>query len=228
MVDAFETLFGFRDSFNRGNPELFGAWSVESHANALPAVFDAERWAGEAAAETEVLRARRSLKKAIGLGGGEEIQHGLNADGHGAIEGGGQRDFHFTRDFAAARRGTKRKQFRDREARPGVAFSMPGERRFANQLGFAFGGAADAKLIASEAGILLQLDALVIRVTARGIEEEQSKGVARPAIITEVALETRLFNSCLFVDGGDGAGRVIGDFAKPRVISLRATQDGID
>src|SRR6266481_6510608 len=110
----------------------------------------------------------------------------------------------------------------------GIIFAMPGERRFANQLDFSFRGAADAKLAAGEARILLQLDILVIRVTARGIEEEQSKGVARPAVVTEVALETRLFNSCLFVDGGDGASRVIGDFAKPRVISLRATQDGID
>src|SRR6266478_5762163 len=110
----------------------------------------------------------------------------------------------------------------------GVIFAVPGERRFPNQLDFAFRGAADAKLAAREARILLQLDILVIRVSARGIEEEQSKGVARPAIITEVALETRLFDACLFVDGGDRAGRVLGDFAKPRMIGLRPAQDGVD
>ncbi len=52
--------------------------------------------------------------------------------------------------------------------------------------------------------------------------------MARPAIITEVALETRLFDACLFVDGGDRAGRVLGDFAKPRMIGLRPAQDGVD
>jgi len=107
LVDAFETFFGFRDSFNGRNPELLGARSVESHANALPAIFDAKRGAGDAAAEAEVLRATRRLKKTIGLGGSEEIKHGLDADGQRAIEGSGQRDFHFTGNFAAARRGTK-------------------------------------------------------------------------------------------------------------------------
>src|SRR6266446_8973982 len=107
-------------------------------------------------------------------------------------------------------------------------FTMQGEWRFANQLDFALRGAADAKLAAGKAGILLQLDILVVRVTPRGLKEEQTKGVAGPAIVTEVALETGLFDACLFVDGSDGAGRVLGDFAKPRMISLRATQDGID
>src|SRR4029077_8398383 len=93
LVDAFETLFGFRDSLNRRDPELLGAWSVESHANALPAVFNAGRGAGQAAAKRQVLRAGRCLEKTIGLGGSQEIQHGLDADGQGAIEGDRQRDF---------------------------------------------------------------------------------------------------------------------------------------
>src|SRR5260370_1089123 len=69
LVDAFETFLGFRDSFNGRNPELLGARSVESHANALPAIFDAKRGAGGAAAEAEVLRATRRLKKTIVLCG---------------------------------------------------------------------------------------------------------------------------------------------------------------
>src|ERR1700674_3573945 len=105
---------------------------------------------------------------------------------------------------------------------------MPSERRFTNQLGFAFCCAADAKRAAGEAGILLKLDILVIHVTARGIEEKQAKSVARPTIVAEVALETRLFDARLFMDGGDGAGRVRRDFAKARMIGLRAAQDGID
>src|SRR5260221_7813195 len=109
LVDALETLFGFRDSFNRGNPELFRAWSVESHANALPAILHAERGAGNAAAEAQVLWARRSLKKTIGLRGREEIQHGLDSYGKRAIESGGKRGFYLTNSFAAAGRSDKRK-----------------------------------------------------------------------------------------------------------------------
>ena len=88
---------------------MFSAWSVESHANALPAILHAERGAGNAAAETQVLWARRSLKKTIRLCGRKEIQHGLDSYGKRAIESGGNRDFHLTSDFAAARRRTKRK-----------------------------------------------------------------------------------------------------------------------
>src|SRR5260221_12549585 len=110
LVDALETLFGFRDSFNRGNPELFRAWSVESHANALPAILHAERGAGNAAAEAQVLWARRSLKKTIGLRGREEIQHGLDSYGRRAIESGGRRDLPPTTDSPPARPTHTRKR----------------------------------------------------------------------------------------------------------------------
>src|ERR1700730_339236 len=153
LIDALETLFGFRDSCNRGNPELVSARSVESHANALPAILNAERRARDNAAEAQVLWTGRSLKKTIRLCGREEIQYGLDSYGKWAIESGGNRDFHFTRNFAAARRRTKRKQLRDREARTGVVFPMPGERSFAHQLGLTLGGAAGAKRAARETGI---------------------------------------------------------------------------
>src|SRR5258708_27354097 len=110
LVDAVETLLGFRDSFNRGNPELFSAWSVESHANALPAILHAERGAGNAAAETQVLWARRSLKKTIRFCGRKEIQHGLDSYGKRAIESGGGREVHHTSHLAAPRRRTQQKQ----------------------------------------------------------------------------------------------------------------------
>src|ERR1700738_5654064 len=105
---------------------------------------------------------------------------------------------------------------------------MPCERSFAKQLGFALGGAFDVKRATSETGILLKLDIFVIGVTARRIEEQQTKGVARPTIVTEKALETRLLNARLFVNRSDGAGGIVGNFAKARVIGLRAAQDRID
>src|SRR5579864_1380150 len=105
---------------------------------------------------------------------------------------------------------------------------MPGERSFANEFGFTLGGAADLKNTAGETGVLLELDIFVIRVTAGGIEKEQAKGVAGPAIVAEVALQARLLDAGLFMNGGDRTGGGAGDFAETGVISLRATQDGVD
>src|ERR1700680_3775844 len=100
LVDTFKPFFGFRYSFNRGNPKLFCAWSVERDANTLPAVFDSECGARNAAAKAEVLRPRRSLKKAIGLGRRQEIQHRFDANSEAALEYGRNGDFHLKRDFA--------------------------------------------------------------------------------------------------------------------------------
>src|SRR5258707_1577518 len=105
---------------------------------------------------------------------------------------------------------------------------MPGERSFAYQLGFALAGAAGAKRATRKTGILLQLDIFVISMTARRIDEEQTKRVARPAIVTEISLETRFFDARLFVNGSDGVGGVVGDVAKGRTRSLRQDQDRVD
>jgi len=94
---------------------------------------------------------------------------------------------------------------------------VPDKRGFANQLGFAIRGAANAKRASGEAGIFLKLDIFVVRVTARGIEEQQTKSVARPAIVPEKALEPRFLDARLFVNGGNRGGRVVGDFAKARM-----------
>jgi len=82
LVDALETFFGFGDGFNGGNPEVFGARSVESHADALPTVFDPERRTGDGAAEAQILRAGRSLEETVGLGGRKKVKDGLDAHGY--------------------------------------------------------------------------------------------------------------------------------------------------
>src|SRR5258707_344315 len=105
---------------------------------------------------------------------------------------------------------------------------MPGERSFAYQLGFALAGAAGAKRATRKTGILLQLDIFVISMTARRIEEEQTKRVARPAIVTEIALETRLFDARLFVNGSDGVGGVVGDLAEALMVSFLPATDRLE
>src|SRR5260370_32038162 len=89
LVDAFETFFGFRDRFNWGNPELLSARSVQSYANALPAVFHAERRARNAPAEAQILRSGRRLKKPVGLRGRKEIQHRFDPNRSDPIDDGG-------------------------------------------------------------------------------------------------------------------------------------------
>src|SRR5438445_4591436 len=177
LVDPLEAFFRFGDGFNRRNPELLGARSVERYANALPAIFHAKRGAWNAAAEAQILRAGRSLEETIRLGRREEIQHGLNSNREVAIERRRQADFHFTRDFAAARRGTKRKQFRDGKARAGILLPMPRKRTLAKQLSFALRGTVNAKCAASKPRIFLKLNIFVISVTAQRIEQEQAQCV---------------------------------------------------
>ena len=172
LVDPFEALFGFRNSFNRRNPELLGSWSVESHPNSLPAVFHAKCGAGNTTTEAQVLRAGRRLKKTIRLCWREKIQYGLDSHRKGPIERCRQSDFHFTRDFATARRGTKRKQFGDGETRARVVLPMPGKRSLANQFSFAFRSSANAKRATGKARILLQLNIFVISVTTRRVEQK--------------------------------------------------------
>src|ERR1700730_17769811 len=105
---------------------------------------------------------------------------------------------------------------------------MPSEGSLAEQLGFTLIGSSDLEGATGEDGLLLQLDILVIRVTARWIEEEQPKGVPRPSIVAEIALEPRLLDAGLFVNGGYRGRRVVGDFTKAGMISLGAAQNGID
>src|SRR5258708_4716681 len=91
-----------------------------------------------------------------------------------------------------------------------------------------FGGASYVECAAGKAGVFLQLENFVVRVRARGIKQKQTKGVAGPAVVTQEAFEAGFLDTRLFVNGGDGGGRVFGDVAKTRVISFGAAQNGID
>src|SRR5499427_5614249 len=64
LVNALETFFGFGDGFDRCDPELFGQRRVQSHANALPAVFHAQDGRGQSAASSKLPPARRIFASA--------------------------------------------------------------------------------------------------------------------------------------------------------------------
>src|SRR5260370_36266268 len=75
--------------------------------------------------------------------------------------------------------------------------------------------------------MLLQVKHFVISVGARGVEEQDSERVARPAVVAEKTFETRLLGARLFVDGSDADGR-LRRITQPRVIGLGTPRDGID
>src|SRR5260370_4112284 len=70
---------------------------------------------------------------------------------------------------------------------------------------------------------------VVIGVGARGIKEQDAEGVARPAIVAEEALKAGLVYAGLFVDACNSASSgIAGSGAQTRMISLGASQNGID
>ena len=82
---------------------------------------------------------------------------------------------------------------------------------------------------AGEADRFAQLQCFIISMRARGIEDHDAEGVARPAIVTEKALQAGFFHAGLFVNGGHRAGGGLSRaFAQTRVIGLGTAQEGID
>ncbi len=66
-------------------------------------------------------------------------------------------------------------------------------------------------------------------MSARGIENQDAEGVARPAIVAEETLEAGLLHASLFVNGGNSSGGGLAcGFAQARVIGLGTAQNGID
>jgi hypothetical protein len=86
LIDALETFLGFGNRLNRRDPEFLGGKRMEKNADALPAVFHAERRRGERPAETKILRAGRRFEETIGLGRREQIDNRLDAQSDGLFE----------------------------------------------------------------------------------------------------------------------------------------------
>src|SRR5580704_14367334 len=156
LVDALEAFFGFGDGFNRSYPKFLRAGGVKSDANALPAVFHAEHWAGERAAEAKILRTFGRFKKAVGLGGSEEVDNRFDANGDRFRERLLELQANLTGDFASVGGRAERETFREREHRRGDAiFRGELEFIFANELNIIGRSRFDVKGAAGETGIFL-------------------------------------------------------------------------
>src|SRR6267143_4080541 len=108
LVDALETSLGFRNRFDRGNPELLGCRCVQSDADALPAVFHAQNRAGQRAAEAKIFLAGGRLEEAVRLRRGEKIDDRFDADSDRLFERFLELQADFARDFTTVGRGTER------------------------------------------------------------------------------------------------------------------------
>src|SRR5713226_7181633 len=88
-------------------------------------------------------------------------------------------------------------------------------------------GSFDLILAACKARMFLQLQNFVVDLRARRIEEHHAKGVTRPAIVAKEALEARLLDASLIVNGHDGALSKIRGVAEAIVIGLGTAHHGI-
>ena len=156
LVDTLETFLGFGNRFNRSYPEFLCAGRVKRDADALPAVFHAKQRGGQNAAEAKVLRPLGRFEKTVGLGGGEKIDDGFDADGYGRFEGVLEFQPNFAADLATVRGGAEREAFGERKPRRG-GVALGGELQFvfANQLSVVGRRGFDVKGAASETGIFL-------------------------------------------------------------------------
>ena len=230
LIDALEPLFRFGNGFNGSDPEFFCAGGVKSDANALPAVFHAEHGAGKCAAETEILTTFGRFKKTVGLGGSEEVDDGLDADGDGLGKRLLQLQADLAGDFAAIRRRAECEALS--EGKPGSGGSVfRGELEvvFANELSIIGGSGFDVEGAAGKTRVFLQFKSFVFGLRAGRVEKQNAEGVAGPAIVAEKTFEAGLFDESLFVDGRDraGDGGFCG-FAEPGVIRLGPALNGID
>ena len=113
--------------------------------------------------------------------------------------------------------------------RRGFRFAAEMQRVRAEKIGVESGGSFHGECAAGKTSVFAQLESFVVRLRARRIENQDAEGVARPAVIAKKALEARLLDAGLLVNGdGRAGGAGSRGFAQARVISLGAAQDGID
>ena len=90
-------------------------------------------------------------------------------------------------------------------------------------------GAVHGICAPGKARVFAQLQSFVVGVRARWIEKQNAKRMARPAVVAEKALEARLFDAGLFVNGSDFArSRSSRGFAQTRMIRLGPAQNGVN
>src|SRR2546430_8178758 len=98
--------------------------------------------------------------------------------------------------------------------RRGFRFAAEMQRVCAEKIGVERDGSFHGECAAGKTSVFAQLESFVVRLGARRIENQDAEGVARPAVIAKKALEARLLDAGLLVNGGDGTrGGRVGGFA---------------
>src|SRR6267378_5452432 len=143
LIDALEALFGFGDGFDGRDPELLGCWSVQDNADALPAVFHAQDGTGQHAAEAKIVAAGGRFKEAVRLGGRQEIDDGLDANGYGLFEGFVELQSDFASGFETLGGGAERVLLEEQEFGGRVSLALKGQGIGAEKLGFVRRGIFD-------------------------------------------------------------------------------------
>lgn len=176
LVDALESLFRFGHGFNGSDPEFFCAGRVKSDTDALPAIFHAEHGTGKCAAEAKILRSFGSFKKTVGLGGSEEVDDGLDADGDGLGKRLLQLQADLAGDFAAVGSWAKSETLGKGKPRSGGSvFRGELEVVFANELSIIGGSGFDVEGAASETRVFLQFKRFVFRLRAGRLKSKTRK-----------------------------------------------------
>src|SRR5580692_12290456 len=202
LVNALEAFLGFGNRLDRSDPKFHCAGRVKSDADALPAVFHAKQRAGQRSAEAKIFGPLRCFKKAVGLGGSEEIDDRFDADGDGFAKGVLQFQPDLAADLATIRGRAERKTLCQGESR-GRSASFGGKLQFVftNQLSIIGGRQFDLESAAGKSRIFLQIQRFIFGLRAGRVKKQYAKCVARPAVVAEKTLETGFLDESLFVDG---------------------------
>src|SRR5438552_1846706 len=230
LINALETFLGFRDRFDRRNPELLDERRVQRDADALPAVFHAQDGTGQRTTEAKMVAARRRLKEAVGFGGRKKIDDRFDAHGQRLLESSLDVQSDLASRLEAARGRTERKLLNKQEFGAGrLILALQRQEIRTEKLGFVRRRAFHGEGCAGESDGFAQLQSFIISMRARGVKDHDAEGVARPAIVTKKAVQAGFFHAGLFVNGGDRAGGGLSRrFAQTRVIGLGTAPDGID
>ncbi len=171
-----------------------------------------------------------NFEEAVGLEGRKKIDDGLDADGHGLFECFLELQSNFAGSFKTVGSGAERKLFEEQEfGGAGRVLAQQRQRIRAEKFSFIGPRVFHSVSAAGESGVFAQLEGFVIGVSARRIKDQDTKGVARPAIVAKIFFEAGFFDASLFVNrNGRARGGLSGGFAQTRVIGFRAAQNGID
>lgn len=86
LINALEAALGFGDGLNRSHPKSIRVGGLQHNAKALPAILHPQGRAGKRAGKAQILRAARSLKKAVRLCRCQQIYHRFDTEQNRATQ----------------------------------------------------------------------------------------------------------------------------------------------